>query len=138
VAQLFSLGGCTRFMKILPYILISSLLLGCSPSQSRLQKFAEDFVKERQAKCGDRADHASSIVVGTKEDDVLKYMGEPDSKSDSDTAKNWLYWISASVKDGQIYEECVILKIVGGSVVERRQDTGFRKDIAEVYKEKRK
>jgi len=135
VAQL-STYGVTLFMKLLPYILISSLLLGCAPSQSKLQKFAEEFVQERQVQWRDRADHAASVVVGTKEEDVLKYLGEPDRKSDSATAKNWLYWISASIKDGQINKDNLILKIENGAVTERKQSTGFRQDIADVYKGK--
>lgn len=120
-------------MKILPHVLIAMFLLGCSPSQSKMQKFAEDFVKERQVKWHDRTDHASSVMVGTKEKDVLKVMGEPDSKSDSDTTKNWLYWIVPNIKDGQVCIGAFILKVEAGVVVDRRLDVGLRQGIAEFY-----
>ena len=122
-------------MKLLPYILIPMFLLGCSPSQNKLQIFAEDYVNEHQEKWEDRAEYVSLVTIGTKEDDVLKYLGEPDSKSDSDTVKNWLYWVSASLKDGQISKDVLILKMEAGVVVDRKQHTGFRQDIADVYKE---
>ena len=125
-------------MKILPYIVIPVLLLGCSPSQSKMQKFAEHFVKERQVKWHDRTGHASSVIIGTKEKDVLKVMGEPDSKSDSDTTKNWLYWIDPSIKGGQVCMDALILKIEADVVVDRRQGVGLRQGIADFYQEKHK
>jgi hypothetical protein len=125
-------------MKILPYILIPMILLGCSPSQSKSHKFAEKYVKERQEKWKERVEHLPLVTLGTKEEDVLQHLGDPDSKSDSDTIKNWLYGINASVKDGQITEEVLILKIAGGAVVDRRQATGFHQNTADFYKERHK
>jgi hypothetical protein len=102
--------------------------------EDKLQKFAADFVKERQEKWKNRAEHVSFVTTGTKEEDVLKYFGNPDSKSGTDTTKDWFYWISASVKDGQICEEALFLTIEGGTVINLQQHTGFRQNIASVYK----
>jgi hypothetical protein len=104
----------------------------------KLQKFAEDFVGERQVKWKNRADHVSLVTTGTKEEDILKYFGDPDSKADNGTTKSWFYWISATVKDGQICEEAISLKIEGGVVVNLRQFTGYREGIDAVYKKSQK
>ncbi|MCB1209927.1 MAG: hypothetical protein KDK97_11395 [Verrucomicrobiales bacterium] len=120
-------------MKTLPSILIPILLMGCSPSQSTMQNFADEYVKERQVKWHDRTEQAAAIVAGTQEGDVLKALGKPDSTSDSPTTKNWLYWSDPSIKGGQVCMNTLILKIEGGVVVERRQGEGLRQDIADFY-----
>ena len=98
-----------------------------------MQIFAEDYVKERQVKWQDRTGHASSVMDGTKEEDVLREMVVPDSTSDSATTKNWLYWMAPVIKGGQVCMDTLILKIESGVVVERRQGAGLRQDIADFY-----
>jgi hypothetical protein len=101
----------------------------------KLQKFAEGFVSEHNERWKNRAEHLSSVTKGTTEEDVLKYLGDPDGKSDTDTTKNWIYWVSASVKDGQLCKDLLTLKIEGGVVVNFQRFTGYRQQIADVYKE---
>lgn len=113
------------------------LLAGCSPSPHKLQLFAEDYVMERQAMWKGRLAQVSSISKGTTETDILKHLGKPDVTSDSATTKNWLYWITANLQNGQICVECLILKIENGVVVESKQNTN-REAIADVYREKHK
>ena len=103
-----------------------------------MQNFAEDFVKERQVKWHDRTGHTSSVIIGTKEEDVIKVMGEPDSKSDSETTKNWLYWINPTIKDDQVCMDTLILKIETGVVVSRKQGVGLRQGFTDFYRDKHK
>lgn len=113
------------------------LLAGCSPSPHKLQLFAEDYVMTRQEMWKGRLAQVSSISKGTTETDVLKHLGKPDVTSDSATAKNWLYWFSASLQNDQICKECLVLKIENGVVVESKQNTN-REAIADVYREQHK
>lgn len=101
----------------------------------KAQKFAEELVRADQEKWKNRVGHLSLVTVGSKTEDVLKYLGNPDVKSDSNTTKNWLYWVSASVKDGQICKDYVYLKIEDGVVVNLQRTTGSRQAIADAYKE---
>lgn len=112
------------------------LLLGCSPSQSEMQRFAEDFVKERQVKWNDRIDLAPSIVVGSKEEDVIGIVGKPDAESNSATTKNWLYWIDPNIKGDQVWVDSLILEIEGGVVVNRKQGAGLRQGFEDFYRSK--
>ena len=112
------------------------LVAGCSPSPRQLQNFADDFVQERQEKWQGRTEQVASVTKGTKEPDILKHLGTPDKTSDSDTTKNWLYWLTASVNGGQLCADCLILKIENGVVVDYEQHTGYRQSIDDAYREK--
>lgn len=101
-----------------------------------MQSFAEDYVRERQVKWQERTGHAASVMAGTTEEDVLRWMGVPDSTSDSATTKNWLYWMHPGIQGGQVQMDTLILKIEAGVVVERRQGAGLRQDIADFYHDK--
>jgi len=111
------------------------LLTGCSPSPHKLQLFAEDYVMARQEKWKGRIAQVSSVSKGTTEADILKQLGKPDVTSDSATAKNWLYWITANLHNGQICTDSLILKIENGVVVDLRQNTD-REATADVYQKK--
>jgi len=124
-------------MKQLPFLLLLVLLGGCSPSPRKLQLFADDYVKERQEKWKGRVAQVSTLSKGTPETDILKQLGKPDVTSDSATAKNWLYWITANLQNGQICMDCLILKIENGVVTELKQNT-TREMIADVYQKKHK
>jgi len=107
-------------------------------ASDKLQKFAEDFVSERQARWKGRAEHISAVTTGTREEDIFKYFGKPNSESGTDTTRILLYWISAYLKDGQICEDFIEFKTERGVVVSFRQNTGYRQDIADVYKKTQK
>ena len=104
----------------------------------KLQKFAEDYVRVRQENWKIRAEHVSSVAKGTRDEDVRKWFGKPNSVSGSDTTKIFFYWISAYVKDGQICEDFIEFKIEAGVVASFRQGTGYRQQIVDVYKDSRK
>jgi len=114
------------------------LLLGCSPSQSEMQRFAEAFVGKHQVKWNARMDLSRSVVIGSKEEDVLGVIGKPDSESNSATTKSWLYWIAPSIKGDQVCVDSLVLEIEGGVVVSRNQGTGLRQGFEDFYRSKHK
>ncbi|MEZ5940331.1 MAG: hypothetical protein R3C18_02995 [Planctomycetaceae bacterium] len=122
-------------MKLLSYALVALLLFGCSPSQGDMRTFAENFVKERQVTWKDREANSSQVGIGDTEEHVLETLGRPDSESNSESTKNWLFWLDPRINNEQVCMDSFIIEIESGVVVALRRDTGLRQDIADFYRE---
>jgi hypothetical protein len=61
-----------------------------------LDKFSENYVKEKQQNWSGRAGFVGSVKFGATKDNILKYMGKPDPTSDSDTRRNWFNCFGAA------------------------------------------
>ncbi|MCA8990388.1 MAG: hypothetical protein KDA88_00320 [Planctomycetaceae bacterium] len=101
-----------------------------------MRVFAESFVKERQATWKDREANSSLINIGDKEEHVLETLGLPDNESNSESTKNWLFWVDPRINNNQVCMDTFIVKIESGVVVDLRQGPGLRQDIVEFYREK--
>jgi hypothetical protein len=98
----------------------------------QLQRFADNYVHERQVKWGSRAGNIPLIVLGTRRETLVKYLGNPDAKSDSDTVQNWLYHVGARCEDEQIWVDLIIIQMTGGTVSKITLNTDHQR-IVDLY-----
>jgi len=59
-----------------------------------------------------------AVLKGTKRDQVLELLGEPDQRSDSGTIENWLYHCDAAYNEEQIWILTITVQIVTREVSE--------------------
>ena len=90
--------------------------LEANAASDRLQRKADEFVRERQKKWSKRADSVNLIKTGVKRDKVIELLGEPDIKSDSPTVENWLYKYDAGHDKKQMWIDSIIIQITNGTV----------------------
>jgi hypothetical protein len=81
--------------------------------------FANKYVYDCQAKWKQRAAYMPSIIAGVRQEDLLKALGAPDTKTSSKDQTTWffVYHYKATLKAGFVYIDSTIVELSGGKIV---------------------